>query len=368
MYLYQQSGWPNFTWKQDQFFHELTEITHRQGRLIGRMESLGFSLQSEAALQNMTLEVIKSNEIEGEILDPDQVRSSIARRMGMDIAGLVPSDRNVEGVVEMMINATQKFNSALTKNRIFGWHNALFPSGRSGLHKIEVGSWRTNTEDDPMQVVSGAMGKEKVHFQAPPSKVLTKEMNQFMKWFNADIEIHPLIKAAVAHLWFITLHPFDDGNGRIARTISDMQLARADGISQRFYSMSSQIRIERKQYYQILEKTQKVSLDITEWIEWFLACLNSALTAAEVILSGVINKSRYWEYLQSKTLNPRQKIMLNKLLDGFTGNLTTSKWAKISKCSQDTAYRDIHNLMDQKVLVKEDGGGRSTSYRLNRIK
>ncbi len=364
MYIYQQKDWPNFTWNKGKLFQILSEISHRQGRIIGRMEGLGFSLKDEAVLQTMTLEILKSNEIEGEFLDADQVRSSIARRLGMDIAGLVPSDRNVEGVVEMTMEATQNFKAPLTKDRLFGWHAALFPTGRSGMLKIVAGAWRKNTPEDPMQVVSGAMGKETVHFQAPEAKKLSKEMKSFLDWFNTNKEHNVFIKAAIAHLWFVTIHPFEDGNGRIARTIADMQLTRADKIPQRYYSMSAQIRLERTQYYDILERTQKNSLDITEWLEWFLACLDRALIAAEVGLAGVINKARYWDWLNTKSLNERQKKMINKLLDVFDGKLTTSKWAKMANCSQDTALRDIHDLMGQGILEKEPEGGRSTNYRL----
>lgn len=362
MYIYQQKEWPRFAWEQERLYDILVEIRHRQGRLLGRMEGLGFTLQTEAMLQTMTLEILKSNEIEGEILDADQVRSSIARRLGMNIAGLVPSDRNVDGVVEMMLDATQKFQEPLTEERLFGWHSALFPSGRSGMYKIVVGNWRNNTPDDPMQVVSGAMGREKVHFEAPKAEALPKEMGLFLDWFNSKTDIDPVLKSAIAHLWFVTVHPFDDGNGRIARTIADMQLARADGISQRFYSMSAQIRLERKAYYDILEKTQKGSLDITEWLEWFLICFDRTLNAAEEILSGVLYKARYWEWLATKQLNSRQKLIINKLLDSFEGKLTSSKWAKIAKCSQDTALRDIQDLIEQGILEKEPGGGRSTNY------
>ena len=367
MFIYQNRDWPNFTWNQERLFQILAEISHRQGRLIGRMEGLGFSLKAEAAIQTMTLEVIKSNEIEGEILDSDQVRSSIARRLGMDIGGLKSSDRYVEGVVDVILDATQNFRVALTDDRLFGWHAALFPTGRSSIRKIVVGAWRDNTPDDPMQVVSGAMGKEKVHFQAPEAKELQREMSDFLDWFNSNNEHHPIIKAAIAHLWFVTIHPFDDGNGRIARTIADMQLARADGIAQRFYSMSAQIKLERKRYYEILEKTQRSSLDITEWLEWFLTCLDRALIAAEKGLSGVIHKARYWDLLNTKNLNERQKLMINKLLDGFDGKLTSSKWAKFFTYSQDTALRDIQDLIDQGILEKEPGGGRSTNYRLKEI-
>ena len=364
MYLYQNSDWPIFTWNQEKLFSILSEIKLRQGKLIGRMEGLGFSLQSEAMLQTMTLEVIKSSEIEDEILDADQVRSSIARRLGMDIAGLVPADRNVEGIVEMMLDATQQFQEPLTEERLFNWHASLFPTGWSGMYKIAVGVWRANTNEDPMQVVSGARGKEKVHFEAPEGKALPHEMKRFLEWINDDIVIDPILKSAVAHLWFVTVHPFDDGNGRISRTIADMLLARADGISQRFYSMSAQIRIERKSYYDILERTQKGSLDITDWLFWFLECLDKTLKAAEENLMGVLRKARYWEWLRTKSLNDRQRLMINKLLDGWDGKLNTTKWAKIAKCSHDTALRDVNNLIEQGVLIKEAGGSKNTSYNL----
>lgn len=367
MYIHQRKDWPNFIWEEGKLLKLLTKITKKQGRLIGRMESIGFQLQSEAVLRSITLEVLKSNEIEGELLNPEQVRSSVARRLGLDIAGLIPSDRYVDGAVEMMLDATQAYLLPLTKTRLFAWHNLLFPLNGNSSSKMVIGKWRNNKLDDPMQVVSGAMGKEKVHFQAPNSDLLSKEMKTFLEWFNKDSELHPLLKAAVSHLWFVTLHPFDDGNGRVARAIADMQLTRADEIPQRFYSMSSQIRIERKQYYSILEKTQKGSLDITDWIEWFIECLERAIAASEETLSSIIKKSRYWDLLHSKSLSDRQKMMINKLLDGFEGKLTSSKWAKISGCSQDTAMRDIQNLIDQRILNREDAGGRSTNYKLIEI-
>lgn len=326
------------------------------------MESMGFTLQAEANLQTLTLDVLKSSEIEGEILDVDQVRSSIARRLGMDIAGLIPSDRHVEGIVEMMLDATQNYSAPLTEERLFNWHAAMFPTGRSGMHKIVVGNYRDNSIEDPMQVVSGPMGKEKVHFQAPDSEVLAVEMMKFIHWFNSTNEIDPVLKAAVAHLWFVTIHPFDDGNGRITRAITDMQLSRADQSAQRFYSMSSQIRVERKEYYDILERTQKGSLDVTNWISWFLDCLDRALAETEETLAVVMEKARFWEKHKATSLNDRQRIMLNKLLDGFDGKLTSSKWGKITKSSHDSALRDINDLVQRGILVKEPGGGRSTSY------
>ena len=326
------------------------------------MEGLGFSLQAEANLQTLTLDVLKSSEIEGEMLDAVQVRSSIARRLGMEIAGLIPADRHVEGIVEMMLDATQQFQQPLSDDRLFGWHAALFPTGRSGMHKIVVGAWRDNVIDDPMQVVSGAMGKEKIHYEAPGADRLNTEMTQFIHWFNNDITMDLVIKAAIAHLWFVTIHPFEDGNGRIARAIADMQLARAEGTFQRFYSMSAQIRKERKEYYDILETTQKGSLNISKWLTWFLHCLDRAIVATDETLATVLKKARFWEKHAHVSLNVRQRLMLNKMLDGFEGKLNTSKWAKIARTSQDTALRDIQDLVNKKILEKEAGGGRSTSY------
>ncbi|MBA2329286.1 MAG: Fic family protein [Flavisolibacter sp.] len=361
-YIYQLPNWPQFHWDQNKLAKILAEVRHRQGRLLGRMEGLGFNLQKEATLQTLTLDVLKSSEIEGEILDREQVRSSIARRLGMDIAGLVPADRHVEGVVEMMLDATQNYKNELTDERLFGWHAALFPTGRSGMNKIVVGGWRANTKDDPMQVVSGPMGREIIHYEAPDSEILDKEMKRFCDWFNKENSIDPVMKAALAHLWFVTIHPFDDGNGRIARAIADMQLSRADGTPQRFYSMSAQIRKERADYYNILEETQNETLDITQWMEWFLTCLDRALTSTDETLVVVLKKARFWEKHAESTFNDRQVLLLNKLLNGIDGKMTSSKWGKIAKCSQDTALRDIQNLMDRQILVKEPSGGRSTSY------
>jgi Fic family protein len=329
------------------------------------MERTGFDLQSEANLQTLTLDVLKSCEIEGELLDAKQVRSSIARRLGMDIAGLVPADRYVEGVVEMMLDATQHFDQPLTEERLSGWHAALFPTGRSGMHKIVVGAWRDNPPHDPMQVVSGPAGKEKVHYEAPVAELLPDEMNKFLHWFNEENNTDTILKAAIAHLWFVTIHPFDDGNGRIARAIADLQLSRADGTSQRFYSMTAQIRKERNTYYTVLEQTQRGSLDITGWLEWFLQCIGRALLASEDDLSAVLKKASFWKDHATTIFNKRQVLLLNKLLDGFDGNLTSSKWAKIAKCSQDTALRDIQDLLNKNILKKEEGGGRNTSYVLS---
>jgi len=362
-YIHQEAGWPKFTWDQEKLSPRLADVRHRQGRLIGRMEGLGLVLRKEAELETLTLDVLKSSEIEGELLNHDQVRSSIARRLGMDIAGAVPADRNVEGVVEMMLDATQNYDKPLTADRLFGWHSALFPTGRSGMHRIVVGAWRDDARG-PMQVVSGPIGKEKVHYEAPSARRLNAEMSRFLAWANKKDGTDPVIRAALAHLWFVTIHPFDDGNGRIARAIADWALARSEGSSQRFYSMSSQMRAERKTYYDILEKTQKASLDVTEWMAWFLDCLGRAISGTESTLASVFRKARFWEKNAGKTINERQKLMLNKLLDGFEGKLTSTKWAKIAKCSQDTAQRDIQGLIEQRVLVKDAAGGRSTSYSL----
>lgn len=362
-YIHQLKEWPNFNWDNNVLLSKLTMVRHKQGRLKGYMEVLGFSLKNETLLQTLTLDVLKSTEIEGEILNPDQVRSSIARRLGMDIAGLVSSDRNVDGVVEMMLDATQNFDKALTKDRLFGWHSALFPTGRSGMHKIVVGDWRDN-KSGPMQVVSGPMGRERVHFQAPEAAILDKEMKVFFKWFNAEQKLDPVLKAAVAHLWFITIHPFDDGNGRIARAITDMQLTRSDGDHLRSYSMSAQIQRERNKYYDILEKTQKGKMDITEWLQWFLNCLNSSLDTTEETFKRVLKKTQFWDKHITTKINERQRLLINKLFDGFQGNLTSTKWAKIAKCSPDTALRDIQDLIDKKILKKGEEGGRSTNYEL----
>ena len=364
-YIHQKENWPDFTWRSEEFLNQLSEARNLQGRLIGKMESLGFELRNEALLDTLTLDVLKSTEIEGEILNPDQVRSSIARRLGMEIAGSVDSDRNVDGMVEMMIDATHNCFKPLTRDRLFDWHAALFPMGRSGIFKITVADWRKDS-NGPMQVVSGAVGKEKVHFHAPDADLIETEMNRFLKWFNENDKIDLVIKAAVAHLWFVTIHPFQDGNGRITRALTDMLLAQSDKSTQRFYSMSAQIRIERKQYYEILEKTQKGELDITEWVKWFLSCLINALKSTETILIKVLFKVDFWNKHSKTIINERQKKLINKLLDGLEGKLTSSKWAKIAKCSKDTAIRDINDLIYKDILKKETAGGRSTNYELKK--
>lgn len=364
-YIHQNDNWPTFTWESDKIVNLLGEARNLQGRLIGKMESLGFDLRNEALLETLTLDVLKSSEIEGEYLNPEQVRSSIARKLGIEISGSVESDRNVDGVVEMMLDATQNCFKSLTSERLFDWHAALFPTGRSGIFKIIVASWRKDTTG-PMQVVSGALGKEKVHFQAPDSSLIENEMNQFLSWFNNNSKIDLVIKAAIAHLWFVTIHPFEDGNGRITRALTDMLLAQSDKSNQRFYSMSAQIRIERKGYYEILEKTQKGSLNITEWMKWFLNCLINALKATESVLNNVLFKANFWSNHAKTSINERQQKILNKLIDGFEGKLTSSKWAKITKCSKDTAIRDINDLITKNILQKEVAGGRSTNYELKK--
>ena len=360
-YIWQNKDWADFIWDSNSLVSLLGEVRNKQGLLIGKMESLGFDLKSEATLENLTLDTIKSSEIEGEFLNANEVRSSIARRLGLNISGLISSDRYVDGLVEMMLDATQKFKNKLNAERLYGWQSVLFPSGRSGLYKIKTGKWRDDKKE-PMQVVSGTFGNEKVHYRAPDALSIPKEMNGFLKWFNNEKKLDPVLKAGIAHLWFITIHPFEDGNGRVARAITDMQLARADGSGQRFYSMSAQIRLERNKYYEILEKTQKGSLNITLWLNWFLKCLLNAINQSEIILSKVIFKSDFWKKHSNTSLNERQKLLLNKLLEGFEGKLTSSKWAKIAKCSDDTALRDIQGLINKKILLKENSGGRSTSY------
>ncbi|HEX8426412.1 Fic family protein [Hymenobacter sp.] len=359
-YIHQLPTWPKFTWQPATLERLLGAVRHQQGRLLGRLDSLGLELRAEATLQTLTLDVLKSSEIEGELLPPASVRSSLAYRLGLDQAGLPPVDRRVEGVVAMMLDATQQAEAPLTAERLFEWHHALFPTGHSGLYPLRVGVWRTG----PMQVVSGPMGRERVHYEAPAADGLAAQMQQFLTWFNAPLEMDPVLKAAIAHFWFITIHPFDDGNGRIARAIADLQLARADGSAQRCYSMSAQIQAERQTYYDLLETSQRGPLDLTPWLTWFLQCLGRALTNAEQTLAQVLATARFWEQHRLTPLTERQRRLVQRLLDGFEGKLTTSKWARMAKCSQDTAGRDIADLIDKGILLKEGAGGRSTSYRL----
>jgi Fic family protein len=363
MYLWEKPDWPAFTWDEKALAKPIAQVSREQGRLLGKMEALGFDLRNEAHLRTLTEDVLKSSEIEGEKLERDQVRSSIARRLGMDVGGLIPADRDVEGVVEMMLDATSNYQKPLTEERLFDWHAALFPTGRSGMHKIRVGTWRDDSTG-PMDVVSGAIGKEKVHYQAPPAERLSDEMAKFLTWFEGPKDTDPLLTAGLAHLWFVTIHPFDDGNGRIARAIADMALARSEKTGQRFYSMSAQIRRERNDYYNTLEATQKGALDVTRWQTWFIDCLHRAIDGAQETLGAVLFKAQFWERFAKEPLNERQIKVLNRLLDGFEGKLTTSKWAKLAKCSQDTAYRDILDLVERGAMQKDPGGGRSTSYSL----
>ncbi len=364
-YVYELKDWPVFNWDSMRLAEPLAAVRHRQGRLLGRMEHLGLKLRAEAALNSLTEEVVKSSEIEGQVLNRDQVRSSLARRLGVQIGALTPAERNVEGIVEMMLDATENYAKPLTAERLFGWNAALFPTGRSGLKKITVGAWRTE-EAGPMQVVSGPIGREHVHFEAPAVSRLDSEMSAFLAWFDGDNGgLDPVLKAAIAHLWFVTIHPFEDGNGRIARAIADQQLARSEHCAQRFYSMSAQIRQERNAYYDILEATQKADLDVTPWLQWFLGCLDRAIVGAEKILASVFLKARFWEIHAGESFNGRQHKVLNRLLDGgFEGKLTSSKWAALVKTSQDTASRDIDDLLRRGILIKDAGGGRSTSYSL----
>jgi len=363
VYIHENQDWPRFRWSHERLAGRLASVRHRQGRLIGRMEAMGFSLRAEAVLHTLTLDVQKSSEIEGEILDREQVQSSIARRLGMDIGAPAPADRDIEGVVEMMLDATQNYDKPLTRERLFGWHASLFPTGYSGMRKIKVGAWRDDAKG-PMQVVSGQIGREHVHFEAPAAHRLEKEMTDFLEWLDGDDGTDLVLRAGLAHLWLVTIHPFEDGNGRMARAIADMILARSEQSAQRFYSMSAQIRQERDAYYAELEAAQKGTLDITGLLEWFLDCLSRAFDSVEATLSAVLGKARFWESCAALPLNERQRLIPNKLLDGFEGKLTSSKWAKLAKCSQDTALRDIQDLVERGVLAKDPGGGRSTCYSL----
>jgi len=362
-WIHERDDWPHLRWDQTTLAPKLANVRHRQGRLLGRMEALGFDLKQEASLRTLTADVVKSSAIEGEILEPEEVRSSIARRLGIDVGGLPPASRDVEGIVEMMLDATQHYDAPLNAERLFGWHAALFPTGRSGIHKITVGAWRTE-DAGPMQVVSGALGKEKVHFEAPEASRLPREMDAFLSWFEQETRTDPVIKAGIAHLWFVTVHPFEDGNGRIARAIADMALARADQTRERFYSMSSRIESERKSYYEQLERQQRSDTDISPWLDWFLDCLDHAIGQADETLGAVLYKARVWDQANLKPVNERQRLVLNRMLDDFKGFMNTSKYARLARCSTDTALRDIRDLLDRGLLIQNEGGGRSTSYRL----
>jgi len=362
-YIHEQKDWPEFRWSAEELSSLVANIRHKQGLLLGRMSVLGFQLRNEASLEILTTDVVKSSAIEGENLDPEQVRSSIAKKLGVDISGTATINRHVEGIVEMMLDATQKYDAPLTKDRLFGWHAALFPTGRSGMHKITVGGWR-QPEAGAMQVVSGIIGRENIHFEAPDALLLEQEMDRFLDWFNKTSTDDPVLKAAIAHFWFVTIHPFEDGNGRIARAIADMALARSDNSPQRFYSMSAHIEQERKEYYNSLETCQKGDLDITLWLNWFLFCLERAIENADETLSGVLYKAKIWQKINQKPVNKRQRKIINLLLGNFFGKLTTSKYATLAKCSPDTALRDIQELIKRNIMVQNPEGGRSTSYQL----
>ncbi|MBT8342847.1 MAG: Fic family protein [Desulfatitalea sp.] len=362
-YIHQWSDWPDFRWDNKRLADKLAAVRYRQGLLIGKMASLGFPLRAENALNTMALDVLKSSEIEGEILDREQVRSSIARRLGVDIGPLAPVSRNIEGVVDMMFDATRNHTAPLTTERLFGWHAALFPTGYSGMSKIKVGSWRDDA-NGPMQVVSGPIGRYRLHFEAPAADRLKDEVAAFLYWFDRTDDADGVLRAGVAHLWFVTIHPFADGNGRIARAITDMELSRSEKNDLRFYSMSAQIQKERDLYYKQLEHAQKGTLDITDWLQWFLECLDRTFDNVDETVAHVLKKARFWEACAGLSINDRQKKVLNMLLDGLDGKLTSSKWAKLSKCSQDTALRDIVDLIDKELLAKGPGGGRNTSYSL----
>ena len=363
LYIHQQPDWPRLHWRSDDLLEQLASVRHRQGRLLGRMADLGFDLTNEAVLGTLTDDVVMSSEIEGEVLNTAQVRSSVARRLGMDVGGIAHADRHVDGMVDMMLDATTNYAEPLTKDRLCDWQAAMFPTGRSGLRRIAVGRWR-DAVAGPMQVVSGPLGREKVHFEAPAAERLDEEMARFLEWFNASSTTDGVLRAGVAHLWFVTVHPFEDGNGRLARAITDLALARSENTPERFYSMSSEIRRRRNDYYRILESTQKGGTDITLWLTWFLSCMAGAIAHSEDALAATLAKGRFWQSVAHHSLNSRQNSMLSRLLDGFEGNLTTAKWAKISKCSPDTALRDITDLMERGVLIRNPKGGRSTSYAL----
>mgnify|MGYP006276774079 CR=1 FL=1 len=362
-YLWQRNDWPHWDYDRQRLAPWLAQVHKAQGHLLGRMHDLRLNLRDQATLRVLTEDVLKTSEIEGETLNPDSVRSSIARRLGVDIGALAPTDRQVDAVVDMVLDATQRHQEPLTAERLFGWHAALFPTGYSGLTKIRIGQWRDDMQG-PMQVVSGAIHRQKVHYEAPPAHLLDAEMMGFLKWFNGEPHDDPVIKAGLAHLWFVTIHPFEDGNGRIARAVGDMALARADESTQRYYSLSAQIQRERNDYYDRLEATQRGDMDVTDWLQWFLACLLRALQGAEETLAQVLGKARFWQHWAGMPMNDRQIKMMNKLLDGFEGKLTSSKWAAIGKCSQDTALRDITELLERGVLERSAASGRSTRYEL----
>ena len=364
MWIHEHQSWPDFTWDAHALASKLADTRHRQGKLQGRMEGFGFELRQETSLRTLTNDVVNSSAIEGENLNPAEVRSSIASRLGIDLASPISPSRDVEGIVAMMLDATQQFPKPLTKSRLFNWHKSLFPTGRSGMHTSRVGDWRRQ-DAGPMQVVSGPVGNQKIHFEAPAADRLEKEMQFFLNWFGGERNIDPVLKAGIAHFWFVTIHPFEDGNGRIARAIGDMALARAEGMQNRFYSLSSQIESERNDYYDQLEKQQRKSPDITDWLDWFLSCMNRSISSAESALVSVLFKAQLWDKINRKPVNERQRLVINRMLESdFVGHMNTSKYAVLAKCSNDTALRDIQGLKERGIFIQNSGGGRSTSYRL----
>lgn len=363
MYIYQQNDWPKFHWDSDKILPILSEVRNLQGKFLGKIQVLGFEELEEAELDALAINVVKSNEIEGEDLDLQEVRSSLANKLGIEIASPLPTDRSVDGLVEMMLDATRKYDTPISEERLFGWHAAMFPNNHSGINKIIVANWRDDS-NGPMQVISGAFGREKIHYKAPDAEIIPVEMKRFIKWFNDENTIDSVLKAAIAHLWFVTIHPFEDGNGRIARALTDMLISRSDKSNNRYYSMSAQIRVQRKEYYDVLEITQNGDLDISQWILWFLECMRNALIASEEKLAKTFEKAEFWRRNNSLIMNDRQKKMINMIINGFDGKLTSGKWAKITKCSSDTALRDIQDLIEKNILKKDSEGGRNTNYLL----
>ena len=363
MYLWDRADWPAFRWDADALLTALADARSRQGRLLGTMSQLGFDLKVESELHATTEDVVKTSEIEGQTLDAAGVRSSVARRLGVSVGGVSVSDRTADGVVEMVLDATQHHDRPLTRERLRGWHAALFPTGYSGVRKITIAGWRTDREG-PMRVVSGPMGRQRVHYQAPPAERVAVEMDRFLSWFNSRPPIDGLLRSAVAHLWLVTIHPFDDGNGRIARAIADLALAQMEGTGQRFYSVSAQIRRERSRYYRTLETTQRGTLDITEWLAWFVACFGRAIDEAETEHGAVLAKAAFWRRYAHEPFSARQKAVLNRVLHRIVGKLTAKKWATLGKCSIATAQRDINDLVARRLLIRNPGGSKRTSYRI----
>ena len=364
MYIHEKNNWTDFVWNNDVIYPLLVNTRYLQGNLLGRMQNLGFDLTTESTLISLTLDVVDSSKIEGEFLNPEQVRSSIANKLGIENSEFVSVPRDVEGIVNVLLDATQNYANPLTEERLFGWHNSLFSKGFSGLYKIDVAQYRSAG----MKVVSGLFGKEKIHFVAPEPERIKQEMCNFLQWFNTENkQLDPLLKAFIAHFWFVTIHPFDDGNGRIARAIMDMQLARSDNSKIRFYSMSNQLFKEHKHYNNLIEKTQKGDSDITDYLVWFLDCFEKALFASGKNLEIVLDKAKFWELHKDKGINDRQRFIINYLYDSYDkeiGFLRSSSYAKLQKCSTDTALRDLKDLVEKAMLIADDSG-KKTNYLIN---